>query len=152
MIQSLKRNEGGMMADTLTQEERSKRMALIHSKNTIIEIKVRKYLFSKGFRFRVNDKRYAGHPDIVLPKYKTMIFIHGCFWHGHHNCKIAHIPKSNSEFWIAKINRNMKNDAKHNEVLKSQGWNVITLWECELNRDFEKVMTTLTETLQNHFK
>ena len=86
------------MADTLTPEERSKRMSLIRSKNTAIEIKVRKFLFSQGYRFRVNDKRYEGHPDVVLPKYRTIIFIHGCFWHGHPNCKISHIPNRNSFF------------------------------------------------------
>lgn len=128
------------MADTLTQEQRSKRMSLIRSKNTTIEIKVRKYLFSKGFRFRINDKRYAGHPDIVMPKYHTIIFIHGCFWHGHPNCKIAHIPKSNPEFWKTKLDRNMENDKKHKEVLEKQGWHVITLWECELTKDFDHTM------------
>lgn len=136
------------MADTLTKEQRSKRMSLIRSKDTAIEIMVRKYLFSKGFRFRVNDKRYEGHPDIVLPKYKTIIFIHGCFWHGHQNCKIAHIPKSNSEFWITKLERNIKNDDKHKKILESQGWQVLTLWECELTHDFENTMHTVLDVLQ----
>lgn len=137
------------MADTLTQEQRSKRMSLIRSKDTAIEIKVRRYLFSKGFRFRVNDKRYEGHPDIVLPKYKTIIFIHGCFWHGHQGCKIAHIPKSNSDFWITKLERNTKNDIKHKDILESQGWQVITLWECELTNNFENTMLETLAVLLN---
>ena len=137
------------MADTLSKEERSKRMSLIRSKNTAIEIKVRKYLFSKGFRFRVNDKRYEGHPDVVLPKYKTIIFIHGCFWHGHANCKISHIPKSNSEFWSAKLKRNIDNDVKHKTNLEAQGWRVITLWECELSKDFDNTMSQLIAILQD---
>lgn len=136
------------MADTLTKEERSKRMSLIRSKNTTIEVKVRRYLFAKGYRFRINDKRYPGHPDIVLPKYKTIVFIHGCFWHSHPNCKVAHIPKSNSDFWIEKFKRNIDNDEKKKAILESQGWRVITLWECEINGNFENTMLALLEVLQ----
>lgn len=122
------------MADMLTPEQRSKLMSKIHSKDTSIEIKVRKYLFSKGFRFRINDKRYAGRPDIVLPKYRTIIFIHGCFWHRHPNCKVSHMPKSNSEYWTPKLKRNIEHDKQHKEVLESQGWRVIILWECEIKK------------------
>ena len=135
------------MADTLSQEDRSKLMSKIRSKNTKIEIKVRKYLFANGFRFRVNDKRYPGHPDVVLPKYKTIIFINGCFWHGHQNCQIAHIPKSNSEFWITKIKRNTDNDEKHTSFLESHGWHVITLWECQIQKDFDNTMVMLIKSL-----
>ena len=137
------------MADTLSPEDRSKRMSLIRSKNTKIEVKVRKYLFSQGYRFRINDKRYAGHPDIVLPKYKTIVFIHGCFWHNHLNCKIAHIPKSNTNFWVEKINRNVANDKKHVDALEAEGWKVITLWECEIDRDFDNTMLRLIREIQS---
>ena len=136
------------MADTLSPEDRSKRMSLIRSKNTKIEVKVRKYLFSQGYRYRINDKRYAGHPDIVLPKYKTIIFIHGCFWHNHPDCKIAHIPKSNTSFWVEKITRNVANDKKHKDALESEGWKVITLWECEIDKDFDGTMARLLCELQ----
>ena len=137
------------MADTLSKEERSKRMALIHSKDTRIEVRVRKYLFSKGYRYRINDKRYPGHPDIVLPKYKTIIFIHGCFWHSHPNCNIAHIPKSNRDFWVKKLNKNIENDNKHVAMLEADGWQVITLWECEINNEFDSTMEMLTDVLNS---
>ena len=136
------------MADTLSPEDRSKLMSSIHSKNTKIEVKVRKYLFSQGFRYRINDKRYAGRPDIVLPKYKTIIFIHGCFWHNHQDCKIAHIPKSNTSYWVPKITRNTENDKKHKDALEANGWKVITLWECEINKDFDNTMARLISELQ----
>ena len=135
------------MADTITKEERSKLMSHIHSKDTTVEVRVRKYLFAQGFRFRVNDKRYEGRPDIVLPKYKTIIFIHGCFWHAHSNCKVSHIPKSNSSYWIVKLQKNVERDIKHKQALESQGWRVITLWECEINKDFENTMNRLTNIL-----
>ena len=137
------------MADTLSPEDRSIRMSLIRSKNTKIEVKVRKYLFAQGYRFRINDKRYAGHPDIVLPKYKTIVFIHGCLWHYHPNCKIAHIPKSNTNFWVEKINRNVANDKKHVDALEAEGWKVITLWECEIDRDFDNTMLRLIREIQS---
>ena len=137
------------MADTLSREDRSKRMSLIRSKNTKIEIKVRKYLFSQGYRYRINDKRYPGHPDIVLPMYRTIVFIHGCFWHNHPDCKIAHIPKSNTKFWMEKITRNVENDKKHKDILESEGWRVITLWECEIEKDFDNTMAGLISTLQS---
>jgi DNA mismatch endonuclease (patch repair protein) len=96
--------------DDLTTEQRHVNMSHIQSKNTKPEMIVRKYLFSKGFRYRVNDKRYPGHPDIVLPKYKTVIFINGCFWHQHPNCKYASIPKTNKEYWIPKLQKNVERD------------------------------------------
>ena len=137
------------MVDTLSPEDRSKRMSLIRSKNTKIEVKVRKFLFSQGYRYRINDKRYPGHPDIVLPKHKTIVFIHGCFWHSHPDCKIAHIPKSNTAFWMEKITRNVANDKKHKETLESEGWRVITLWECEIEKDFDNTMIKLISELQS---
>ena len=134
--------------DGLTPERRSWNMSRIHSKDTKIEVKVRQYLFSKGFRFRKNDKRYPGKPDVVLPKYKTVIFVNGCFWHMHKGCKQGRLPKSNVDFWKEKMERNAANDLLHQEQLQSMGWNVIVLWECELKRDFEKTMDAVIDELQ----
>ena len=105
-------------------------MSHIRSTNTKPEEIVRKYLFSKGFRYRKNDKRYPGKPDIVLPKYRTLIYVNGCFWHQHSGCKYAAIPKSNQDYWLPKLARNAKRDEKvHREAVEA-GWNVIVLWEC----------------------
>jgi DNA mismatch endonuclease (patch repair protein) len=120
--------------DDLTTEQRHVNMSHIQSKNTKPEMIVRKYLFSKGFRYRVNDKRYPGHPDIVLPKYKTVIFINGCFWHQHPNCKYASIPKTNKEYWIPKLQKNVERDKLNYKKLSKLGWNVIVIWECELKK------------------
>lgn len=91
-----------------------------------------KYLFSKGFRYRKNDKRYPGKPDIVLPKYRTIIFVNGCFWHKHEGCQYFVVPKTNTEFWMNKINRNVERDKENISKLESDGWKVINVWECEL--------------------
>jgi len=106
-------------------------MSKISGTETKPEMLVRKYLFSKGFRFRKNDKRLPGRPDIVLPKYKTVIFIHGCFWHGHH-CKAGKLPKTNKEFWENKINSNIERDKKNQHKLEKLGWTIITIWQCKL--------------------
>lgn len=134
--------------DHLTPERRSWNMSQIKSSDTKLEIIVRKYLFSKGFRFRKNDKRYPGKPDIVLPKYKTVVFVNGCFWHMHKGCKQGRLPKSNIDFWREKLERNANNDAKHNQQLIEMGWKPITLWECELKRDFEGTMEKLVASLK----
>ena len=137
------------MADRLTQEKRSWNMSQIHGQDTSIEIKVRKYLFSQGYRFRKNDKRYPGKPDIVLSKYKTAIFIHGCFWHRHKECKDATTPKSNTEFWEAKFKRNVENDIKHNQDLTELGLSVIVIWECELDKkNFDATMARVVDQLE----
>lgn len=128
------------MSDSISPEHRSWNMSRIRGRDTKIEVMVRKYLFSKGFRFRKNDKRYPGKPDIVLPKYRTVIFVNGCFWHHHIGCKNATIPKTRTEFWIEKLEKNVANDRKHISLLKEAGWNVVTLWECELEKDFENRM------------
>lgn len=120
------------MGDIFTKEKRSEIMSRIKGCDTKLEICVRKFLFSKGFRFRKNDKRYPGSPDMVLPKYNTVIFVHGCFWHGH-GCKLSKVPKSNVEYWKNKIERNKSRDKKNEKQLKSMGWNVIKVWECELS-------------------
>ena len=118
--------------DVHSREARSYNMSRIRGKNTKPEELVRKHLFSLGFRYRKNDKRYPGTPDIVLPKYNTAIFVNGCFWHGHNGCKYFVIPKSNTEFWQAKIAANIARDDKKIAQLRSMNWNVITVWECEL--------------------
>ncbi len=107
-------------------------MSRIRAAETKPEEIVRKFLFSYGFRYRKNDKRYPGKPDIVLPKYRTMIFVHGCFWHGHENCKAAELPKTNTDFWKKKISENIARDQKNIETLRKEGWNVITIWQCEI--------------------
>lgn len=131
------------MADVHTPEQRSYNMSCIHGKNTKPEELVRRYLFAKGFRYRKNDTRFPGKPDIVLPKYKTVIFVNGCFWHAHEGCKYFVWPKSNVDFWKRKINGNMQRDLRNNQLLSEQGWNVIVIWECQLKK------STFDETLQH---
>jgi len=138
------------MADKLTPEMRSWNMSRIRGKDTKFEVKVRQYLFSKGLRFRKNDKRYPGKPDVVLPKYRTVIFINGCFWHMHEGCKYFVWPKSNVEFWRDKLQRNVANDKAHHQQLHDMGWNVIVLWECELKSEFESVMDTVIKSLKDN--
>lgn len=109
-------------------------MSHIHGKNTKPEIAVRKALFKQGFRYRINDKKLSGHPDIVLKKYNAVVFVNGCFWHGHKNCKKATLPKTNSDFWERKIKSNIKRDNSIVDSLKKSGWKVIVIWECELKK------------------
>jgi len=123
------------MADVHDPETRSYNMSQIKDKNTKPEMLVRKYLFSKGFRYRLHDKKLPGKPDIVLPKYNTVIFIHGCFWHGHEDCKYFVIPKSRTEWWTEKITKNKENDNKHITSLKAKGWKVLIIWECQLKKN-----------------
>ena len=119
-------------------EQRSRNMSAIKSKNTKPEIKVRKILHSMGYRFRLHSKGLPGSPDIVLPKYKTVIFVHGCFWHRHENCKYASTPKTRQEFWEAKFRENINRDKLNQENLSSKGWKIIVVWECEINdKDFD---------------
>ena len=112
-------------------EERSKNMSAIKSKNTKPEIKVRKVLHSMGYRFRLHSKDLPGSPDIVLPKYKTVIFVHGCFWHRHENCKYASTPKTRKEFWNKKFTENKKRDSEIQEKIKILDWRSVVIWECE---------------------
>ena len=119
-------------------EQRSRNMSSIKSKNTKPEIKVRKVLHSMGYRFRLHSKDLPGSPDIVLPKYKTVIFVHGCFWHRHQNCKYASTPKTRQEFWNKKFNENINRDKINQENLSSKGWKIIIVWECEIkDKDFD---------------
>lgn len=120
------------MADVMTPEQRSRCMAAIKGKDTKPEMIVRKYLFSRGMRFRVQVRKLPGNPDIVLPKYKTVILVNGCFWHGHEDCKYFRLPKSNVEFWKEKIGRNIERDRESMQALLDLGWKIIRVWECEL--------------------
>ncbi len=126
------------MADKFSKETRSFIMSRIRGKDTKPEILVRSYLFSRGLRFRKNDKRYPGSPDLVLPKYNTVVFVHGCFWHLHEGCQYAKMPKSNVEYWEKKLYGNRERDARNKEELKAMGWKVITVWECELKKDLRE--------------
>ena len=118
--------------DIKSKEARSYNMSRIRNKNTKPEELVRKHLFSHGFRYRKNDCRLPGKPDIVLPKYKTVIFVNGCFWHGHEGCRYFVWPQNNADFWKEKISRNISRDTKIIAELKAAGWQVIIVWECEL--------------------
>lgn len=118
--------------DKLTKEQRHHCMSAIKGKNTKPEILVRKFLFARGFRYRLNHPRLPGHPDIVLRKYKTCIFVNGCFWHKHEGCKYFVVPKTRTEFWLNKINRNQERDKEVKKQLAKMGWHSITIWECEL--------------------
>lgn len=131
------------MPDKITKKQRSENMRKIKSKDTSIEVKVRKYLYHHGFRYRKNVKELPGTPDIVLDKYKVVIFVNGCFFHHHNNCKLAYIPKSNTDFWIKKFNRNIENDIKHINQLEQMDYKVITVWECEIKDCFEYRMEEL---------
>lgn len=109
-------------------------MSRIRSKNNRFEEMVRKYLFSCGLRYRKNDKRYPGKPDIVLPKYKVAVYVNGCFWHMHDGCKQAVLPQSNADYWIPKLKANRERDKTNRLYLEQSGWRVITVWECELKK------------------
>lgn len=121
------------MTDTHSKEIRSMNMSHIRSTNTKPEETVRKYLFSRGLRYRKNVRKLPGSPDIVLPKYKTIVFVNGCFWH-HHDCKFFVWPKSNEDYWHKKIDRNVERDTKNIALLRDSGWNVIVVWECQLKK------------------
>ena len=128
--------------DDKTPEQRSINMSHIRSKDTKPEEIVRKYLFARGFRYRKNDTRYPGKPDLVLPKYHTVIFINGCFWH-QHGCSRSTLPKTNQDYWIPKIQRNVERDRQNLKALEDAGWKVIVIWECELKKK------TLEETMNS---
>ena len=120
------------MADVHDPKTRSYNMSRIKAKDTKPEMLVRKFLHAQGFRYKLHDKKLPGKPDLVLPKYKTVIFIHGCFWHGHDNCKYFVMPKTRTEWWLNKINTNKANDTKAIKALKKDEWKVINVWECDL--------------------
>lgn len=138
------------MADVHTPEQRSYNMSRIHSKNTKPEELVRKFLFSQGFRYRKNDARLPGKPDIVLPKYKTVVFVNGCFWHGHEGCRYFVWSKNNAEFWKEKITGNIQRDKRNHHLLEEQGWRVLEIWECELKKNtFQETLVSLVKNIRN---
>ena len=139
------------MSDIFTKRKRSQIMSNISGKNTKPEILVRKHLFAKGYRYLINDKRYPGKPDIVLPKFNTIIFIHGCFWHGH-SCKRGNLPDTNREFWENKINDTKKRDVRNKRELEMLGWKVIIIWQCEISSKlkFESRMKNLITHLSHN--
>lgn len=138
--------------DKLTKEQRHHCMSAIKGKNTKPEILVRKFLFARGFRYRLNHPRLPGHPDIVLRKYKTCIFVNGCFWHKHEGCKYFVVPKTKTEFWLNKINRNQERDKEVKKQLAKMGWHSITIWECELKPSKkDKTLESLLYTLNKIF-
>lgn len=136
------------MADVHSPEKRSYNMSRIHAKGTKPEETVRKYLFSKGFRYRKNDPRLPGKPDIVLPKYKTVVFVNGCFWHRHEGCKYFVWPKNNAEFWRKKIMSNVERDNRNYSELKEKGWSVVVIWECELKDRRSETLSSVANSLE----
>lgn len=138
------------MADKLTSQQRHSNMAAIHSSGTKPELLVRKYLFGRGYRYRLNHPRLPGHPDLVLRKFRTVIFVNGCFWHGHEGCKFFRMPKSNVEFWQKKIDRNRERDRNEAQQLAKMGWHCITVWECQLKPAVrEETLRSLDYTLSH---
>ena len=138
------------MADVLTTEQRRRCMSQVKSKNTKPEMLVRSYLHAKGFRFRLHKKDLPGKPDIVLPRYKTAIFVNGCFWHGHEGCSYAALPSTNKEFWETKISQNRERDERTYEKLHSMGWNVIVIWQCQLKQKTkEQTLIKLTHDIKH---
>jgi DNA mismatch endonuclease (patch repair protein) len=135
------------MADKLTAEHRSWNMSRIRGKNTNPEKEVRSILHRMGYRFRLHRKDLPGRPDIVMPKFRTVIFVHGCFWHLHTGCNQGRIPATRREFWENKLSGNAKRDKQHQRVLRQLGWHVITVWECDVERSGEKVAHRLSRLL-----
>lgn len=120
------------MADNLSPVQRSRLMSKVSGRDTKPEIIVRQFLFRQGFRYRINVRTLPGSPDIVMKRYKTIVFVHGCFWHGHKSCRAAKLPKTHIEFWQEKREKNLERDARIVKELKSMGWAVIVVWECEI--------------------
>lgn len=134
--------------DVHSKEIRSYNMSMIRCRNTKPELLVRKFLHSNGYRYRINSLNLPGKPDIVLKKYNTIIFVHGCFWHGHHNCKYFKIPETRTEWWKNKIESNRHKDKENEKKLKRLGWKIIIIWECQLRPDKrEKTLTKLPEKI-----
>ena len=133
----------------MTPQQRHDCMSHIRAKNTKPEVLVRQYLQAAGFRFRIHVNKLPGCPDVVLPKYRTCIFVNGCFWHGHHGCRYATRPKSNAEFWQTKIQNNIRRDELSAQALEIMGWKVVTVWECELKKDRrEETLSALAEQIR----
>ena len=136
------------MPDTLTPSQRHANMAAIHSASTKPELRLRHALWHLGFRYRVNVRRLPGSPDIVLPKYRTVIFVHGCFWHGHEGCRYFVIPKTNTGFWVNKIETNKQRDIRKISELQALGWKSVVVWECQLKINKDKTLKELVHNIQ----
>ena len=140
------------MADVHTPEQRSYNMSRIKGRDTQPEKTLRSLLHRNGLRFRIHDKRLPGHPDIVLPKYRSVIFVHGCFWHRHPGCRYASVPETRSAFWNEKFSRNVERDRRNVFLLEEAGWNTIIVWECELKKDPAVVLENTLAFLRNRPK
>ncbi|HBZ35599.1 MAG TPA: very short patch repair endonuclease [Rikenellaceae bacterium] len=138
--------------DTISKDRRSWNMSQIKGKNTKPEILVRSSLHKMGYRFRLHDKNLPGTPDIVLPKYKTVILIHGCFWHRHRDCKFSYNPKSHTDFWFKKFNDTIDRDKNNYRLLLNEGWLPLVLWECEIKASLESVLIKIETFLNNRIK
>lgn len=135
------------MVDTVSKKQRSEIMSKIRGHDTKIEVALRSFLFRAGFRFKKNVKSLPGTPDIVFPKYRTVVFVDGCFWHGHYRCADGHIPRTNSKYWRLKIAHNKKRDKKQRRGLRRSGWKVLSCWECEVERDLHFVASKIIRLL-----
>jgi len=136
------------LVDIISEAQRSWNMSRIKGKDTQPELLVRSLLHKLGYRFRIHRKDLPGKPDIILPRYKTVVFVHGCYWHRHKGCKYAYTPKSRVSFWAEKFKGNVERDKKHQKQLKEMGWTVHVIWECEVEKDIEKVRARLQQLLQ----
>jgi len=135
--------------DTITKEQRSLNMSRIRSKNTLPELLIRKALWRMGYRYRLHYKKLPGKPDIVIVKQRIVFFIHGCFWHRHKNCIEASRPKTNSEYWEAKINKNIERDKTHKREIEQLGWKVIIIWECKVKHHIENNIIMLKKIIDD---
>ena len=136
------------MADRIPKEKRSEIMSRIRSANTKPELLLRRAMWRMGFRYRVNDRRLPGKPDIVLPRYRTVVFVHGCFWHGHEGCKNYTVPKTNIDFWTAKVARNRERDQEEWRRLEAMGWSVVIVWECQLKKaELDETVSRVAEEI-----
>jgi DNA mismatch endonuclease (patch repair protein) len=138
------------MVDLLTSERRSWNMSQIKGRNTRPELRLRSLLHRAGFRFRLHAKQLPGRPDVVLPKYRTAIFVHGCFWHRHPGCRNTTTPSTRREFWQEKFDGNVRRDARNRAALEATGWTVVTVWECELKTDAEGIVRRLADKLRGN--
>lgn len=134
-------------SDTVSQEKRSETMSRVKSTNTKPELRLRSALHAMGYRFRLHRKDLPGNPDIVLPKHRMIIFVHGCFWHQHPGCRKATIPQNNRDYWERKLRRNVERDGRSQEELAELGWRVLTIWECEIPREEKALRESLAPTL-----
>ena len=139
------------MPDVVSREVRSRMMSGIRGKNTRPELKVRRYLHARGFRYLLHDRRLPGQPDIVLPRYRTVVFVHGCFWHRHPGCQYAYTPRTRVEFWRSKLQANRARDLRVTSELRDLGWEVVTIWECALRSSgsSDATLATLVASLQS---